>query len=168
MSGEVEGSTCPTPGHRDTITAATSACAGLESADHVISIRAPWTTSDYDRLLAELVQIAPVISSTAYACGESGIWLRHDVELDAEDALSIARSEHRLGLSSTYYVCAESPFLCVDDVRLLVPRLRDLGHEVGLHRIWNVECNEARWHPLGFRPKETRNVSFHAPGGARL
>jgi len=132
--------------------------------DELTAIRASWSAFEYEMLLSDLQQIGPIVGLPAYAHGQPGVWLRHDVELDADAALVIAQTEHRMGLASTYFVCADSPFLHADEVRLLLPRLRDLGHEIGLHRIWGLESTEERWHFFGFMRNETQNVTFHAPG----
>jgi hypothetical protein len=61
--------------------------------------------------------------------------LRHDIDVSIEAALAIAEIERELGVGASYFVRLRSglynPFEPVSLEALL--RLRDLGHEVGLH-----------------------------------
>jgi hypothetical protein len=71
------------------------------------------------------------------------IWLRHDVDIDLETALCIAKVEASLGIVSTYYLLHTAPYFCPQpglnpfvfssEVREAAGKLSDLGHEVGLH-----------------------------------
>jgi hypothetical protein len=58
-----------------------------------------------------------------------GIMLRHDVDRRPENALEMARAEHRLGIRSTYYFRI-LPCAFVPDI---VSAIRGLGHEIGYH-----------------------------------
>ncbi len=54
--------------------------------------------------------------------------LRHDVDRFAYTALALARIEHSLGLTATYYFRVPSTFR-----PRIISEIRDLGHEIGLH-----------------------------------
>jgi hypothetical protein len=58
-----------------------------------------------------------------------GIMMRHDVDRHPENALAMARLEHRLGVRSTYYFrilpCAFVPSI--------IKEIAGLGHEIGYH-----------------------------------
>lgn len=61
--------------------------------------------------------------------------LRHDVDNDMEQALSMARVEHAHGIASTYFVLLTSNFynLFSERNRRILGRIHDMGHAVGLH-----------------------------------
>lgn len=97
------------------------------------------------------------------------MWLRHDVEIDPERALLMARAEVRLNVRSSYFVCVESPFLAHKySVRDMIASLVDLGHHVSFHivlrpglaPVWErVEVYAEEFHvPV------PAAVTFHAPG----
>lgn len=67
--------------------------------------------------------------------GQPGVLLRHDVDFDLEPACRLAEVEAEEGVASTYFVmttCHEYNVLSPEN-RLMLRRLRELGHEVGLH-----------------------------------
>lgn len=61
--------------------------------------------------------------------------LRHDVDFDLEQAFSMAQTEHRLEISSTYFVLLTSDFYNINSCRnkSIVKEIQDMGHIVGLH-----------------------------------
>ena len=65
------------------------------------------------------------------------VYLRHDVDLSLEAALTLARLERELGASATYLLMTESVFYNLDSAlgRDTLRELRDLGHAVGLHAV---------------------------------
>jgi hypothetical protein len=81
---------------------------------------------------------------------EGDLFLRHDVDLSLEAALSLARLEAEAGVTATYFLMTRSVFY-----NLLSPvgeralaELRELGHAVGLHAVWpQVELDE-RFDPV--------------------
>ena len=63
------------------------------------------------------------------------LYLRHDVDLSLAMALEIARVDHALGVSSTFFVLNECDFYSILDGETIdqVKSISDLGHDVGLH-----------------------------------
>lgn len=61
--------------------------------------------------------------------------LRHDVDNDMMQALSMARIEHMQGIKSTYFVLLTSNFynLYSNRNRGILRELQDMGHAIGLH-----------------------------------
>ena len=63
------------------------------------------------------------------------IALRHDVDFSPQFSVEMAEIEHAAGVASTFFVLVDGQFynpLQPDVVRQL-RRIRDLGHEIGLH-----------------------------------
>jgi len=104
--------------------------------------------------------------------------LRHDLDMSLEAALPIAEIEHRMGLAATYFVLLRSemynPFSAA--AQIVLDRLHDLGHEIGLHfdaglygddpatleRAGEWECAVLE----ALLGREVRTVSFHRPAEA--
>ena len=63
------------------------------------------------------------------------VLLRHDVDLDLEDALIIARMEADLGVSAHFFVLVSSPLYNILSRRsqYILRNIVDLGHRVGVH-----------------------------------
>lgn len=61
--------------------------------------------------------------------------VRHDIDFSPADALPIAAIEQKLGVFSTYFFLARSPFYSLDDqaTRTVFGELFSRGHDVGLH-----------------------------------
>jgi hypothetical protein len=86
------------------------------------------------------------------------IFLRHDVDLSLDAALRMAELEADHGVQATYLLMTESVFynLASSEGVAAIPRLRELGHAVGLHAVYpNVELG-GRFDPV---------VSWHNPEG---
>jgi hypothetical protein len=63
------------------------------------------------------------------------IALRHDIDFSPRFSVEMAEIEHAAGIASTFFVLVDGQFynpLQADVVRQL-RRIRDLGHEIGLH-----------------------------------
>ena len=106
--------------------------------------------------------------------------LRHDVDADMEAALSLALTEHELGIKSTYFFMTQSPVYNVFSRRNLqiVKRIISMSHEIGLH---SDVCDQ---HPsqdsifyhvkneiLSFSRMigiDIKSVSFHQPSTSSL
>jgi hypothetical protein len=83
-------------------------------------------------------------------------FLRHDVDLSLDAALTMAELEAEHGVRATYLLMTESVFynLAAAEGVDAMERLRDLGHAVGLHAVHpNVEL-DGRFDPV---------VSWHNP-----
>jgi hypothetical protein len=78
------------------------------------------------------------------------IFLRHDVDLSLEAALSLAELEQERAARATYFLMTESVFYNLDSElgRDTVGRLRELGHAVGLHAVHPRAQLDARFDPV--------------------
>ena len=74
--------------------------------------------------------------------------LRHDVDASLESALAMANLEHRIGVKSTYLVLFSHRIynLFEEDSFLILRRIRELGHEIGLHYDLNAYRQYAKSH----------------------
>jgi hypothetical protein len=65
------------------------------------------------------------------------LFLRHDVDLSLDAALTMAEVEAELGATSTYLLMTESVFynLASSEGKAAIARLRELGQRVGLHAV---------------------------------
>jgi hypothetical protein len=84
------------------------------------------------------------------------LFLRHDVDLSLDAAVTMAELEAEHGVRTTYLLMTESVFynLASSEGVAAVGRLRELGHAVGLHAVHpNVDLDE-RFDPV---------VSWHNP-----
>lgn len=87
---------------------------------------------------------------------EGDLFLRHDVDLSLEAALDMAELETDEGVATTYLLMTRSVFynLASHEGERAIARLRELGHQVGLHAVHpEVELN-ARFDPI---------VAWHNP-----
>jgi hypothetical protein len=78
------------------------------------------------------------------------VFLRHDVDLSLEAALSLAELEQERGARATYFLMTESVFYNLDSQlgRDTLARLRELGHAVGLHAVHPRAQFDARFDPV--------------------
>jgi hypothetical protein len=78
------------------------------------------------------------------------IFLRHDVDLSLEAALSLAELEQERGARATYFLMTESVFYNLDSGlgRDTLARLRELGHAVGLHAVHPRAQFDVRFDPV--------------------
>jgi hypothetical protein len=84
------------------------------------------------------------------------LFLRHDVDLSLDAALTMAELEAEHDATATYLLMTESVFynLASSEGLAAVARLRELGHRVGLHAVYpNAELDE-RFDPV---------VAWHNP-----
>jgi hypothetical protein len=81
---------------------------------------------------------------------ERAVLLRHDVDLDPPSTLPMAECEAEEGIVATYYVPLTQHFNALAPLhRGAIRRLRELGHEIGLHydmRTYPLDPAEARAH----------------------
>jgi hypothetical protein len=84
------------------------------------------------------------------------LFLRHDVDLSLEAAVSVAELEAEAGARATYFLMTESVFynLASTAGRRTLERLRDLGHRVGLHAVFPRADLDDRFEPV---------VAWHNP-----
>ena len=87
---------------------------------------------------------------------QGDLFLRHDIDLSLEAAVTMAELETEVGVRATYLVMTESVFynLASAEGVSAIARLRELGHAVGLHAVRpNVTLDE-RFDPV---------ISWHNP-----
>ena len=84
------------------------------------------------------------------------VFLRHDVDLSLDAALTMAGLEAEQGASATYFLMTESVFynLASGEGVAAIERLRDLGHRVGLHAVYPNARLDERFDPV---------VAWHNP-----
>ena len=84
------------------------------------------------------------------------LFLRHDVDLSLEAALTLAELEAEEGATATYFLMSRSVFynLASAPGEAAIERLRALGHAVGLHAVWPRAELDARFDPV---------VAWHNP-----
>jgi hypothetical protein len=84
------------------------------------------------------------------------LFLRHDVDLSLEAAVTIAELEAQAGARATYFLMIESVFynLASPAGARTLERLRDLGHRVGLHAVYPRADLDDRFEPV---------VAWHNP-----
>jgi hypothetical protein len=102
------------------------------------------------------------------------VLLRHDVEFDVRAAERLAEIESGHGISSTFMIAIRSPFFNILDegAARAVRRIADLGHELGLHFVGDLDGphlsdridrdRELASDLLGLG--DLSLVSYHAPG----
>jgi hypothetical protein len=78
------------------------------------------------------------------------VFLRHDVDLSLDAALQLARLEHELGATATYFLMTESVFynLASFEGRDAIAELRSLGHAVAQHAIHPNAVRDDRFDPV--------------------
>jgi len=102
--------------------------------------------------------------------------LRHDVDLSPEAALRMAELEKNIGVRACYFVLFSSPYynLLSENYCWFARRLRELGHEVGLHydlRAYAARGERDSWLTLleeasllsTLVGKPIRSISMHNP-----
>jgi hypothetical protein len=84
------------------------------------------------------------------------LFLRHDVDLSLDAALTLAEVEAEENVQSTYFLMTQSVFynLASAPGEATLERLRSLGHAVGLHAVWPRAELDARFDPI---------VAWHNP-----
>jgi hypothetical protein len=77
------------------------------------------------------------------------LFLRHDVDLSLAAAIDLAELEHEEGAAATYFLMTESVFynLASSEGKHAIERLRELGHQVGLHPVWPSAKLDDRFDP---------------------
>lgn len=104
---------------------------------------------------------------------EKIIYLRHDVDIDIEKVLDMAKIENELGVSSTWYIMPDNKLysLMNKDVQKVVKELKDLGHSIGLHIDASIydsksemekSINEMYYYYSKYIPID-KTISFHIP-----
>jgi hypothetical protein len=78
------------------------------------------------------------------------LFLRHDVDLTLDAAMSMAELEGALGIRATYFLMTQSVFYNLDSPEgtRALNRFRELGHGVGLHAVWPGAEPDDRFDPV--------------------
>jgi hypothetical protein len=84
------------------------------------------------------------------------LFLRHDVDLSLDAALTMAEVEAELEATTTYLLMTESVFynLASSEGEEAIDRLRELGQRVGLHAVYPRAVLDERFEPV---------VAWHNP-----
>ena len=84
------------------------------------------------------------------------LFVRHDVDLSLEAALTLAELEAEEEVAATYFLMTQSVFYNLDSApgEAALERLRALGHRVGLHAVWPRAELDERFDPV---------VAWHNP-----
>lgn len=109
-------------------------------------------------------------------CSSKHVLVRHDVDIDLDSALEIARIERQENVKATYYIWINSPFYNIFERRYskIINEILSLGHDIGLHfdeTAYEIICEEDI---LKYIEKECfiinsyfgiqiRSISFHRP-----
>ncbi|HOR29301.1 MAG TPA: UDP-N-acetylglucosamine 2-epimerase [Candidatus Sumerlaeota bacterium] len=102
--------------------------------------RTDFTWAGYRRLIeglrAEGYDLAPFPEAAArLSAARPFALLRHDVDMDLEAAVELARLEHGWGVQSTYFIMVRNPFYSPFSAEgsRAVRQILDCGHHLGLH-----------------------------------
>lgn len=89
----------------------------------------------YVHLLDFVVEQGFTFSRSPNPVANKSVFLRHDVDLSLDDALELAKIDAGLGLTSTFFVLARSPFYSImtKEAQGSLREIVSLGHQVGLH-----------------------------------
>lgn len=68
------------------------------------------------------------------------VYLRHDIDLTLEKALSVARIENEEKVNATYFIRLSGPFYNIFDLKnsKIIDEIVDLGHKIGFHYEGNI------------------------------
>lgn len=105
-----------------------------------------WSLDEYREMLSFLLSKgyefkqfdSDVINPTG------SVYLRHDIDLCLSRALTMARLEKELGISSTYYIMVRGCFYNINDFKniKIIKEIATLGHTIGLHFDFSLVTNE--------------------------
>jgi hypothetical protein len=102
---------------------------------------------------------------------EQDLFLRHDVDLSLEAALTMASLEAEMDAHATYFLMKESVFYNLDspDGKQAQERLRELGHRVGLHAVWpRAEFDDRFDRVLAWHNPDHEYMSLPAAGAVNV
>ncbi len=99
------------------------------------------------------------------------IYLRHDIDLSLDAAMTMAELEAAHDVGTTYLLMTESVFynLGSSEGDAAVARLRELGHAVGLHAVHpNVELDERFDRVVSWHNPQSEYMSSSIPGAVNV
>lgn len=94
-----------------------------------------FTVNAYIELLEQVKNKFKTILYADCFVTDSFILWRHDVDFSLNHALALARIEHQLGISATYFINIHSDFynaLAPDETEI-IQTIKELGHDIGIH-----------------------------------
>ncbi|WP_121742832.1 polysaccharide deacetylase family protein [Natronorubrum halophilum] len=71
-------------------------------------------------------------------------FVRHDVDVCLDEAVTMAQVEYQLGISSTYMILPETSLYDLEAKRDSLITIQDFGHEIGLHCDLDSEPSDSR------------------------
>jgi hypothetical protein len=98
-------------------------------------------------------------------------FLRHDIDLSLDAALTMAELEAEHGVRTTYLLMTESVFynLASAEGTAAIARLRELGHAVGLHAVYpKVELDERFDHVVSWHNPDPATMSEPVEGAINV
>jgi hypothetical protein len=99
------------------------------------------------------------------------LFLRHDVDLSLDAALQMAELEASIGVQTTYLLMTQSVFynLASPEGTAAIPRLRALGHAVGLHAVHpNVDLDDRFDAVVSWHNPQAEYMSKSIPGAVNV
>lgn len=104
------------------------------------------------------------------------VLVRHDIDIDLDAALEMAKIENEEEIKATYYIWLNSPFYNIYEARyrVIINKILELGHDIGLHFDETAYKIETKDDILYWINKECdlinnyfnisiKSVSFHRP-----
>jgi hypothetical protein len=98
---------------------------------------------------------------------DGDLFLRHDVDLSLDAAVTMAELEAQIGAHATYFLMTESVFynLASPEGIAAIERLRELGHVVGLHAVYPNVAFDERFAPvLSWHNPDSKYITKEVPG----
>jgi hypothetical protein len=98
---------------------------------------------------------------------DGDLFLRHDVDLSLDAAVTMAELEAELGAMSTYFLMTESVFynLASPEGTSAIERLHELGHVVGLHAVHPNVTFDERFEPvMSWHNPDSEYMTQEVPG----
>ncbi len=95
-----------------------------------------FTSDGYVGLLKLLIENGyGIVDYSDWEESDQCVILRHDVDIDLQQAHALAQIEYRHNVKSTYFVLLTSSFYNMHSYRnrIIVKEIQDMGHTIGLH-----------------------------------
>ena len=134
-----------------------------------------FTEEEYEALIIFLKKKFTFVSYNQEIINDSIVW-RHDVDFSVHRALSLAKIEHKHGISATYFLQPSSIYYSLfdEEIKKIIKQIISLGHYIGLHfysQSYNISSTEDLEKYLTFEAQIIENLfqskvkvfSFHNP-----
>src|SRR5438067_3343328 len=105
----------------------------------MLNIPNEFSLACYGKLMAELAAsgyfLTPFQGNSETEVGTPKLFLRHDVDVDLDAALTLARFEKLQNIQASYFFLLRGPFYNVlsDRAETIVNQIHKCGHDVALH-----------------------------------